>query len=205
MKVILVGGFSETIELCEDCDADIVGIFDKQPAGQLGDYPVLGDDAAAAKLINKYKNIPVVISPDNPFVRSKLKQYYHESGYSFISLIHPRATISKSAQIGTGAVIHAGVNVSSNASVGDFVRLNVNANLMHDVSVEDYTTVAPNAVLLGRVRVEACAYVGANSTILPSVNIGRSSVVGAGSVVIHNTPAESKVAGNPAKSITKGA
>lgn len=44
-------------------------------------------------------------------------------------------------------------------------------------------------------------WIGGNVTICPGVTIGENSVIGAGSVVIHDVPANSIAAGNPAKVI----
>jgi acetyltransferase-like isoleucine patch superfamily enzyme len=51
--------------------------------------------------------------------------------------------------------------------------------------------------------VEDLARIGANSTLLPGVRVGRNSLVGAGSVVVRDVPADTVVAGNPAKVIKK--
>ncbi len=44
-------------------------------------------------------------------------------------------------------------------------------------------------------------FIGVNSVILPNVCIGRNAIVGAGSVVTKDVPANSIVAGNPARII----
>ena len=43
------------------------------------------------------------------------------------------------------------------------------------------------------------ASIGSGATILPNITIGESALVGAGSVVTKDVPANSIVAGNPAK------
>ena len=45
------------------------------------------------------------------------------------------------------------------------------------------------------------AWLGANSTILPGVTVGRNAVVAAGAVVTKDVPANTVVAGVPAKII----
>ncbi len=46
--------------------------------------------------------------------------------------------------------------------------------------------------------------IGVRSVIMPGVHVGDSSVVAAGSVVVKDVPANSMVAGNPAKLIKEG-
>ena len=45
------------------------------------------------------------------------------------------------------------------------------------------------------------AWIGANTTILPGVTVGENAVVAAGAVVTRNVPANTVVAGVPARVI----
>lgn len=47
------------------------------------------------------------------------------------------------------------------------------------------------------------AWLGANSTILPGVTVGKNAVIAAGAVVTKDVPANTVVAGVPAKIIKK--
>ena len=50
--------------------------------------------------------------------------------------------------------------------------------------------------------IEDRASIGSGSIILPGLRIGRNAMIGAGSVVTSDVPAETTVAGNPARSLT---
>lgn len=198
-KVILVGGFHEIIELCEELDFNIIGIFDNNLKDQFLGYKILGEDKEAETLLDSYKKIPLIITPDSPTVRSRLFQLYSKLGYSFETIISKNARISKSAKIGEGTIIQDGVNVSANTIIGKFVKLNTGCNVMHDCIINDFVTIAPNAVILGRVVIDKEAYIGANSTVLPITRIGKRVIVGAGAVVTKNIESNIKVKGVPAK------
>lgn len=197
--VILVGGFHEIIELCEDCGHHIVGIIDNDLIGNYCGYPVIGKDYDAEALFMKYGKAKIIITPDLPKLRKQLVEYYQSIGYSFITVISPHARVSRSATIGEGTVVQAGVNISSATVIGNFCKLNTNCNIMHDNIVRDYATIAPNAVLLGRVSVGKGAYIGANSTLLPNICVGDNAVVGAGAVATRNVTNNAIVKGVPAK------
>jgi len=201
-EIILIGGFHEIVELAESCGYTVAGIFDNTMVGTYCDCPVLGNDQDAAKYFSKYAKIPVVITPDQPQLRSKLVAYYKALGYSFANLISPGARLSRSCHIGTGVVIQDMVHVSSNATIHDFVKLNSLCNIMHDSVIGEFSTVAPNAVILGRVTIGDYSYIGANATILPGRKTGCFAMVGAGSVVTRDVPENEVVVGNPAKKIS---
>ena len=72
-------------------------------------------------------------------------------------------------------------------------RVNITSE-NHPVAVEDRKTLVP-----GEVVIKKNAWIGAGATILPGVTIGENSVVAAGAVVTKDVPADSVVAGTPAK------
>lgn len=199
-RVILIGHFDETIELCEKCGCDIVGYVDEIDRGS---FTYLGNDESFLNDYINYVDIPLVITPDNPNTRGRLFEIYHKCGFGFKTLIAPDAIVSRSASVSEGCVIQSLCNVSSNVFLGSGVKLNTASNVMHDVHIDDYSVIAPNAVLLGYAKVGKKTYIGANSTVLPGLRIANSSIVGAGAVVTKNVPNGITVVGVPAKRLKK--
>jgi UDP-N-acetylbacillosamine N-acetyltransferase len=198
-EIILVGGFHEIIELCEEIGYKIIGIIDNNLKESYWGYPIIGTDNMIKIISQNYKHIPLVITPDFPSTRKKLFLEYSKYGFEFETIISPTAKISKSSIIGTGAIIQHQVNVSSNVRIGNFTKLNVGCNVMHDSTIGNFVTIAPNAVILGRVNIGDSTYIGANSTILPDKSVGENAIVGAGAVVTKNFDSNSTIKGIPAK------
>jgi sugar O-acyltransferase (sialic acid O-acetyltransferase NeuD family) len=199
MEIILVGGFIEIIELCEEIGHKIKGIIDL-PEKTNFKYPVLGNEATLAEILIDISDIPVIITPDNPHLREKLSLIYRKYNFAFPALISPTAKLSYSASIGEGTIVQHGVNISSESKIGKFVKLNTHSNVAHNVTIGDFTTVAPNAVVLGYITIGQKCYIGANATILPGIKICDNVVIGAGSVVTGNIDLPGSLyAGVPAK------
>ena len=198
-KILLVGAYHEMIEVCEDAGFEIIGIIDNKETGNYYGVPIIGTDDEAGELKRKYLGVPVVISPFMPSKRKKVYELYASLGFTFATVISPKATVSRFATIGEGTVILNGVNVAANTHIGRFVKLNTMCNIMHDNVIGDFVTVSPNALTLGYVTIEENAFLGGNCTILPYKKVGAGATVGAGAVVTKDVAAGQVVKGNPAK------
>ena len=71
----------------------------------------------------------------------------------------------------------------------------------HDGGVALFRKENPGLNVYGKIQVGDNVFIGINSIILPGVSIGDNVVIGAGSLVAQNVPANSVVAGAPAKII----
>ena len=104
-------------------------------------------------------------------------------------------------KIGERVTVMPGCLMMSAGSITleDDVRIAANVQLIsnnHDLANRDIITCKP-------VRICRNAWIGAGATILPGVTVGENAVVGAASVVTHDVPADTMVAGNPARIIRK--
>lgn len=202
-KIIIVGAFHEIIELSEDNGFEIAGLIDNEKTKSYWNYNILCNDEEAINLSEKLKETPLILTPDKPATRQKLRLYYSELGFEFASIISKDSKVSKSAKIGLGTIIQSGVNVSAECNIGMFVKLNTNCNVMHNSIIGDFATIAPNAVILGNVKIGKLCYIGSNATILPNIEICDNVIIGAGAVVTKNVPPNKVFIGNPAREFSK--
>ena len=124
-------------------------------------------------------------------------------------------------RIGDETKIGAFVEIQKNASVGQRCKISSHTFVCEGVTIEDNVFIGhgvtfindtyPRATTSGgelqtekdwRVEttlVKRGASIGSGATILSNLVIGENAIVGAGSVVTHDVPANTVVAGNPAK------
>lgn len=107
----------------------------------------------------------------------------------------------RNIQIGKNVFINSGVTLVDlgGIKIEDQALIGPNATIItvnHPLDPAKRRSVEPKPVTIGK-----NAWLGANSTILPGVTIGENAIVAAGAVVSHNVPANSVVAGVPARVI----
>ena len=200
-EVVLLGVFSEIVELCERKAKKIA--YGVDPNIRSGfPFPVLSSELELIETLeDSMGNYEYIVVPDSPKGRQKIIETLASKTDKMIfpSVIDDGVILSKSAKIGKGSVIMGGSLISSNSRIGDFVKMNFFARVHHDVEVGNYCTIAPGATILGRVKLGEGVYVGANATVLPGIEIGDQAIVGAGAVVTKNVKREKTVIGIPAK------
>ena len=116
--------------------------------------------------------------------------------------------------------IGAFVEVQKNAAIGKNCKISSHTFICEGVTIEDDVFVGHSVVFINDsypratsdgmlqteadwsvepTRVKRGASIGSNCTILANVTIGERAIVGAGSVVTKDVPADTIVAGNPAR------
>jgi maltose O-acetyltransferase len=164
-----------------------------------------------------------ILDPDLEAERQKTKELVRL--YNLTESVSERQTILQQlvGQIGQNSIIEPPFNCSyvQNIHIGDHVYLNFMCTILdnnevhigHHVMigpiVQIYTAAHPLQVE-ARIRgwevakpivIEDNVWLGGGAILLPGVRIGRNVVVGAGAVVSRSVPANTVVAGNPARVI----
>ena len=198
-EIVLIGGFSEIIELCNDLEFEKLYVIDRMDIGQNTIY--LGSDEDIDNFYQSVKDLDFCITPDLPAARIKIFEKFKKFAFHFPTLISESAKISKTSNINFGSIVQNGAYISTNVGIGTFVKVNVNACIMHDSKVGSFTTIAPSSTILGRVSIGEMCYIGASATVLPEISICDNVVIGAGAVVNRSIAESGTYVGVPARKI----
>lgn len=187
-----------------------IAIVDADPdraGGEVLGYPVIGDDSVLAGAVDDgftafVVGVGIGIHGDAA-PRRRLFALGRDAGLEPMAVVHPRAAVSAHARIGAGALVAAAAAVNPGAVIGDNAIVNTAAVVEHDGHVGDHAVVGPSAVVLGGAAVGPSALVGAGAVVLPGIAIGDGAIVGAGAVVCSDVAAGARVAGVPARPLTR--
>lgn len=138
---------------------------------------------------------------NNP-IRMKILKSFEDKGFNIPSFIHPQAIIHPSVKLGKAVYVLPGTNIMPLSEVGDFTMISMGVNIAHHTSVSEACFFSQGTNVGASIDIEELAYVGIGATIMTGVKtVGANSLIGAGAVVIRNVPANSVMAGVPAKVI----
>lgn len=201
--VIGAGGHARVLVDCLRLDnVNIVGVLDKCPPSEdrTGKLPIIGDDRAifdyscdAVELVNGIGSV------GDTGLRTNIFNKFKKLGYSFRSVIHPRAIVAEDCVLEEGVQVMAGAVINPGTHIAADTIVNTGAVIDHECKIGSHVHIAPGVTISGGVQVGDGSHIGTGAIIIQGVNIGERALIGAGAVVIHDVASASKVVGVPAK------
>lgn len=125
-------------------------------------------------------------------VYKKLKRY----GFYLPNIIHPKASIEESVNIGEGNQIMANAILGSDVKIQNNCIVNSGAIVSHDSVLENNVHIAPGAILAGGVFVGENSLIGMGSTIYLYVKIGKHVTIYNNCSITKNVPDNSIIKNN---------
>lgn len=116
-----------------------------------------------------------------------------------VTLIHPRAVISRRVTIGEGSIVMAGAVINSDSKIGSGCIINTSATVDHDCILEDFVHLSVGAHLAGNVHIGAQSFLGVSSGVINNISICQDCVIGAGAMVVSDIVNSGTYVGVPAK------
>jgi acetyltransferase EpsM len=174
--------------------------LDRQRCDQKhGELPVYWVDDIAP-----LRNTHAVICCLSTTHRERYVQQVKQLGFSFATLIHPTATVSKKSTLAEGTSLNIGCIVAGFTRIGCYVQINRGVTIGHHTTIEDYVTIQPGSNIAGNCYIGIQTYIGIGATVVDGIKIGAHSVIGAGSVVTKDVPDNVLVVGVPGKVVREG-
>ena len=180
---------------------EIVGFLDDDERlwnTDIDGYPVLGPLSYAARY-DDCAFVNAIGSPRNWLKRRAIIGSLGIPRDRFVNVIHPTATVSRTATLGRGIVILQHVTVGSHACVGNHVTILAGAVINHHSRIGDYCCLCAGVCVSGKVTVGSSCYIGTGATIRDGIVVGDNALIGMGSVVIADIEPSTVVCGNPAR------
>lgn len=118
---------------------------------------------------------------------------------SFSLFVPFTADFGKNIKIGKNVFINSGCRFQDQGGITIGDGSLIGHNVVLATINHDYNPKKRGMMYLKPIVLEENSWIGSNATILPGITIGENSIVAAGSVVTKDVPANTIVAGNPAK------
>lgn len=165
MHLLIYGSkeFALTVaELVRHCGHETIGMVDDFNCGPgiLGNLETVSRDFPPGEY-----GMAVAIGYSNIAARWGAWEKIRAKGYKAPTLVHPRAYVADTAQIGEGCMVMAGAIVDVRARLGELVVAWPGACINHDANIGGNSFLAPNTTICGFADVGANTFVGAGSVI----------------------------------------
>lgn len=203
--VILLGAGGHAkvlLDILLEQNIEVLGIAEKDGADLPSDVygvPVIGNDSDVQQYPpDKVELVNGIGSIGSTVLRQKVYERFKRQGYRFPQVIHPRAVVSRRAELGEGVQIMAGAVVNIGTRIQGNSIINTNASVDHDCDIGAHVHIAPGVTLSGGVTVGDGSHIGTGVSVVQGIEIGANVIVGAGAVVVNNIEAGRKVCGVPA-------
>ena len=119
-------------------------------------------------------------------IREEKYKYFKEKKYEFISLIHPKNNINKSAKIGENCFIFENQTIQNNVVIGDNVILWSSNHIGHNSIIKNHVYISSHVVISGYVKIDERSFIGVNSAVADFCNIGKDCFIGMSSSIDKN-------------------
>jgi sugar O-acyltransferase (sialic acid O-acetyltransferase NeuD family) len=166
MRLLIYGSkeFAVTVEeLAIDCGHEVAGFVDDFSPGPR----ILGTlDAVRQTHPSSEFGIAIAVGYSQLAARWTAWQRVLAAGYNAPALVHPRAYVARTANIGQGTMLMAGALVDVRAKIGEIAVIWPGVCISHDCAVGENTFISPNATLCGYVEMGAHSFVGAGAAVV---------------------------------------
>ena len=165
-------------------------------------YQILGsfDDLYS---IGDLSGMNFALSMGDNRIRKAVFENIMSIGGSVPTLIHPKADVSKYAQLGEGVVIHSNAVVHPDVKIGNNSIISCNCSLIHQSILGKHCYIAGHALIGAYTTIGNNVFIGLGAILISDKvkSVGDNAIIGAGAVVSASVGSNVVVAGVPARVI----
>lgn len=199
--VLIAGGRHALIvaEAAQMANVEIAGYLDDNPEAGIN---VIGSPVPWRGPLREYDRLhddAYIIGLGDLPIRREIIDGLDATDKQALTVVHPAAFVSPSAQLGAGVYVGAQAVINARARIEDHAIINTGAIVEHDCEVGENAHIAPGAVLGGNVTIGQDTLVGLGSRVIPHRTVGSYATVGAGAAVVHDIADKTTVRGVPAR------
>lgn len=189
LLVVGAGGHGRSVVEAAELSGqfEVVGFLDDalQANKLVLGVPVLGPVATMSK--HQAVADQAIVAVGNNAVREKLMMQLKVVGFTWATVVHPRATVSPTSVIGAGVAVMAGAIVGTEASLGAGAIVNCGAVVDHHATVEDYGHLGVNASMAGGTLLGRGAWMQAGAALGYGVAVPSGVTLAPGEAVDSKT------------------
>lgn len=203
MIVFGAGGHALVVaDAVKSCGDTVVGYTDTvspEKKGRLfNGAPIIGGFEDMLLYVQEF-GVGVVLGFGNCAARHRIIQELADCNIRLSTVIHPKAIVSQSAELGDGVYIGPNSVVEGGCRIGDCTIINCGASVCHECQIGSAVSVCPGVVIGGKTVIGDRSWIGIGATCIDKIRIGSCSYVGAGAVVVADVPDNVLVVGVPAR------
>ncbi len=206
-KIILIGGGEHARMVIDNIEEQgvysVFGISTNKRSdisSRVCGYPVLCMDDEIGPLILKNKEISgFFLGVGNMKARALLAKQL-DPILEPVNIIHPKAIVSKYAQIGKGNLIEAFAKVANGAKIGNHCIINSFSAVNHDQIIGDNVLIAGNVSMAGK-SIGDNTIISDGASIGFKKSVGANCIIGDGATVTKDLPDNVIAYGSPARII----
>jgi sugar O-acyltransferase (sialic acid O-acetyltransferase NeuD family) len=125
---------------------------------------------------------------------NKMRQSVYEEikslGFCLASFIHPRATISTTAEFGDNVFIFEENTIQPYVKIGSNTVLWSGNHIGHHSIIGNHCFISSHVVVSGSCKIGNNVFIGVNATFHDSLEIGDECLIGAGTLITKSTKAK---------------